>query len=473
VPRFVERELREFLDCGILAHGFLRVHCDACGKDRLVAYSCKGRAFCPSCGGRRMADTAAHLVDRVFPEVPVRQWVLSLPFALRYRLAYDASLVSAVLRVFLRAVFASTARRAREHFGIGQARCGSVTFVQRFGGAVNLNVHLHTLALDGVYVTHDPGGVHFLQVPPPDDAEVARVTLQVARRIAKLLERRGLAREADPEAVDPLSSDEPLLAALYAAAVHGRVATGPRAGQRITRLGDRIDAEDVAAPRGPRCAEAAGVSVHANVAVPGRDRERLERLVRYVARPAVATERLSLLPDGRVLYALKNRWRDGTTHVAFEPVDFVARLAALVPPPRFHLVRYSGILAPAARFRAQVVPEGPGPTQPVASHPGCPARGSRDAAAPPGPDRAPTKRNRPRPRNYSWAELMRRVFLVDVLECADCHGRMRILAAIHSPEAIRAILECLGLPSRAPPIAAAATDPETDGIEPDIDFDDA
>src|SRR5213596_807259 len=95
-PRF-ELELRSFLECGVLAHGFLRVHCDACGEDRVVAFSCKGRAVCSSCGGRRMADTAAHLVDRVLPKVPVRQWVLSLPFALRYRLAYDARLVRDVL----------------------------------------------------------------------------------------------------------------------------------------------------------------------------------------------------------------------------------------------------------------------------------------------------------------------------------------------------------------------------------------
>lgn len=96
VPRFVERELRGFLRCGILARGFVRVHCDECGLDRVVAFSCKGRGLCPSCGGRRMADTAAHLVDRVLPEVPVRQWVLSLPFGLRYRLAYDAPLTSAI-----------------------------------------------------------------------------------------------------------------------------------------------------------------------------------------------------------------------------------------------------------------------------------------------------------------------------------------------------------------------------------------
>jgi hypothetical protein len=75
IPRFVEREMRKFLECGIAARGFQRVHCDACGKDRILPYSCKCRGFCPSCCGRRMAETAAHLVDYVFPEVPVRQWV--------------------------------------------------------------------------------------------------------------------------------------------------------------------------------------------------------------------------------------------------------------------------------------------------------------------------------------------------------------------------------------------------------------
>jgi len=137
VPRFVERELRSYLDCGVLARGFLRVHCDACGKDRLVPFSCKGRGFCASCCGRRMADTAAHLVDRVFPAVPVRQWVLSLPFALRYRLAYDAPLVSDVLRIFVQVVFGSFRRRAGFPAAGRTIRCGAVTFVQRFGDALN------------------------------------------------------------------------------------------------------------------------------------------------------------------------------------------------------------------------------------------------------------------------------------------------------------------------------------------------
>ncbi len=79
LPAFVQRELRAYLRCGILSHGFARVHCWSCGKDAVVAFSCKRRGFCPSCGGRRMADCAAHLVDRVLPEVPVRQWVFTLP----------------------------------------------------------------------------------------------------------------------------------------------------------------------------------------------------------------------------------------------------------------------------------------------------------------------------------------------------------------------------------------------------------
>jgi len=72
LPRFVEQEFREFLSCGCLASGFARFHCDACGLDRLVPFSCKGRGFCPSCGGRRMAEPAAHLVDRVFSDVAIR-----------------------------------------------------------------------------------------------------------------------------------------------------------------------------------------------------------------------------------------------------------------------------------------------------------------------------------------------------------------------------------------------------------------
>ena len=89
LPRFVREEFERYLHCGILAHGFARVHCGACGHDLLVAFSCKNRGICPSCSARRMHDTAVHLTERVLPHVPVRQWVLSLPRWARWALARD------------------------------------------------------------------------------------------------------------------------------------------------------------------------------------------------------------------------------------------------------------------------------------------------------------------------------------------------------------------------------------------------
>ena len=380
VPHFVERELRSFLECGVAAYGFLRVHCDTCGRDRLVPYSCKGRAFCPSCGGRRMADTAAHLVDRVFPEVPVRQWVLSLPFSLRYRLAYDATRVRDMLQIFVRAIFALIRRRAGIPAVNRQARCGGVTFVQRFGDALNLNVHFHSLALDGIYVTDDEGKLAFRRAAPPNDADIARLAECFCRRVTRLLDRRGLGPELGADDSDTLPRNQPLLAELYSASVTGRVAVGPRTGTRVAKVGDAVECEDLAVPNGRRCATISGFSVHAGVCISAHNRLRLERLCRYSARPSVATDRLSLLPDGRLLYRLRHRWRDGTTHVIFEPLDLLARLAALVPPPRFNIIRYYGMFAPTARLRPRVIAQGRKP-QPAGEHPGCPLR-SRGAQHP-------------------------------------------------------------------------------------------
>ncbi len=128
IPAYVERDLRKFLECGILAHGFARAHCDACGHDFLIAYSCKGRGICPSCNTRRMAETAAHLVDHVFPAVPVRQWVISFPKRLRYFLVRDASLLNRVVRIALSEVERTT-RIGSE--GANEARTGGVAFLHR------------------------------------------------------------------------------------------------------------------------------------------------------------------------------------------------------------------------------------------------------------------------------------------------------------------------------------------------------
>lgn len=104
LPAFVTEEFEAYLGCGLLSRGCLHVRCEQCGDEMVVAFSCKGR-FCPSCGSRRMTGLAAQLVDRVIPDVPVRQWVLSLPWSLRYQLAFDAALCRDVLAVFIRVLF--------------------------------------------------------------------------------------------------------------------------------------------------------------------------------------------------------------------------------------------------------------------------------------------------------------------------------------------------------------------------------
>jgi transposase-like zinc-binding protein/putative transposase len=132
-----------------------------------VPSSCKGRAVCPSCGGRRMAERAAHLLDHVFPPVPVRQWVLSLPHGIRYVLAWDHPLCRAVVGVFMRAVLGFLRRRARERQGVANGRGGAVAIIQRFGSALNLNVHVHALVVDGEDAEDGLGGLCCHPATPP------------------------------------------------------------------------------------------------------------------------------------------------------------------------------------------------------------------------------------------------------------------------------------------------------------------
>ena len=489
VPAFVERELRAYLKCGILAHGFVRLECAKCGSNRLVAFSCKGRGFCPSCGGRRMAETAAFLVDHVLPFTPVRQWVLSLPIALRYRLAYDSGLAADVLQVFIRAVFTSLRRRARHKLGPGKYECGAITFVQRFGDALNLNLHYHSIVLDGVYLTDQSERSRFRPLPEPRNEDVERVTRQIVRRLRALLVRRSLTADADIGDADPLAADEPLLAKIYAASVQGHTAMGPRAGRRLLRMGELVDPEESASLDNPRCTSIDGVSLHANVAVPARDRRRLERLCRYVTRPPIATQRLSRLDDGRLLYRLKRRWRDGTTHVVYEPMELVEKLAGIIPPPRCHMTRYHGVLAPRAALRHVAVndrvhascrEEKATPRREPSSCHSTPHAADRSVASNRSDrgragssqrcaSREPRERSNP-PRCtlpwIPWAELMRRVFAVDVLQCPACGGAMRVLAVIHPPDATREILESMGLSARAPPLAPSRVE-HAAGIETD------
>ena len=138
LPAFVVAELRGFLRCGIHANGFSRVRCPDCRHEFAVPFSCKGRGFCPSCCGRHMASTAAHLVDHVLPDIPYRQWVLTLPFELRLLVAYDPAICSALLKTFIHQVDRWTLARARD-LGVERPVWGGFTVMQRFGSDLRLN----------------------------------------------------------------------------------------------------------------------------------------------------------------------------------------------------------------------------------------------------------------------------------------------------------------------------------------------
>ncbi len=145
-PSHVRREFERYLSCGAMCCGFARLKCRSCQRERLVAFSCKGRAICPSCVGRKMADSAAHLVDNVLPQAPYRQWTLSLPKHVRWKMVREPALLSRVQATFLRTVFTWQRRLAKRELGIAQPLCGAVSFVQRFGSLLQLYLHAQYLA---------------------------------------------------------------------------------------------------------------------------------------------------------------------------------------------------------------------------------------------------------------------------------------------------------------------------------------
>ena len=263
---------------------------------------------------------------------------------------------------------------------------------------------------------------------------MAHILAIVRARVGRLLARRHLEPSDDTAVADPLAEASPLLAGLVGASVQGRVALGPRAGARVRRLGDEPDLGHVTS-RGPRQAQLDGFDLHANVWIPPNNRARLEHLCRYLLRPPLAQDRLRLRADGRVLIELKTVWRDGTSHFLFEPIEFLEKLAALIPRPAVNLLVYHGVLAPRARWRSQVV-----------------------RYARPAPDGiALTPHPAGLSQAWTWAASMRRVFAVDVLACPRCGGRLRVIATIQDPAVVRAILAHLGLalgpdsPGPAPP----------------------
>jgi len=288
-----------------------------------------------------------------------------------------------------------------------------------------------------------------------------------------------------------------------------------RGAVRTLREGAGAEEEDPSAGRQPPldggAVERDGFNLHAGIAIPADDDLGRERLMRYGARPPLALDRLRRLPGGRLAYRIK-QLRDGRAkHRVMTPLEFLARLAALVPPPRYPLLRYSGVLGPRSSWRRDVVPrplkKANACDQPTKKHepPSSPSGGNgakeqagrrdttrehragaqRSAAgtpalhsasrAKPASAAGPSATVQLTPNVLSvkhwdrllggllyaaspridWPSLLRRSFDVDVLKCASCGGRVRVLGEITEPTIVGVILETLGMPTEAPPVGRA------------------
>jgi Putative transposase len=216
------------------------------------------------------------------------------------------------------------------------------------------------------------------------------------------------------------TSDEDPSNQLLGSSITYRIAVGPQQGRKVFTLQTLPDCQSDN-PFSSSVGEVAGFSLHAGVATKAYERAKLERLCRYITRPAVSTKRLSMTRNGRVRYELKTPWRNGTTHVIFEPLDFISRLVSLIPKPRVNLTRFHGVFAPNSKHRAQVTPARRIKVKKHRSH---------DV------EQTPTERR----VAMTWAQRLKRVFNIDIETCSECGGDIRIVASIEDPVVIQKIL---------------------------------
>ena len=353
-----------------------------------------------------MAEQAYHLVDRVLPRrIPYRLWVLTLPWELARAVAYDADLCSRVFAIFAEEVGRWQCQRASAR-GFASTKAGSILEIQRFADAVQLFVHGHLLAPDGVFHERADGQVCWRGVGPPTEADLAGIVTRVTERLARLLARRA-GRVPDGPAGE---SGGRLLAQCAEARPCGRVTLE---GSNPPARGPRR--------RKPLCVRSPeGLELHAAVHVKAADRTGLERLCKYLARPPISEDRLRRLPDGRIEVRLK-RPRGTTRALVFEPRAPIARMVALIPLPMTNLRRAYGALSSAHRWRARIVPRPADPTQtgkPVAPK---------------------------RPAKMGWAALLARTWGIEVLRCGACAGRLYFVACVFAPTAVQAIVASVQL----------------------------
>ena len=399
-----------------------------------------------------MAETAAHLCDHVFPRLPVRQWVLSVPKRLRYFMQRDGPVLAMVLRIFMR-VIAQTLQThcsGAAHVDKANLHIGAVAFIHRFGSSLNEHVHFHVCVVDGVF-EEVQGNVIFLPACGIDVDTVAQVQATLRRRILRAFVGRGLLESFEAKEMLGYSHS--------------------------------------------------GFSVDVGVCIEAYDRVGLERLLRCCARPPFAMERLRKAGSELVYRCGKQHSEPRSDSIRgskadelhLTPLELIDRIAALIPPPRTHRHRYFGVLAPNSPLRSAVTAMAAAPAQ-VAAVPAepasagecsqSPAQSGHAGASAAGPANTPEPKQASAPpkraAHYLWAVLIARIYEVFPLVCPNCGGLMHIIAFIAHSADIRQILDHIGVDAEPPHITPARGPPlwdecdaqagEGSQIEPDWDL---
>ena len=245
---------------------------------------------------------------------------------------------------------------------------------------------------------------------------INRACLPLPQRTVKLLEKRGLIvrdQGGDDKFLD--LKDTEAIDHLHSSSITYQIALGKHKGQKALTLGVISNFKAQKEKEKPFLSRYSGFSLHGGISCKPHDRKKLEHICRYISRPSLSEERLSVNFQGQVVYKLKTAYRNGTTHIILDPLDFLSRLSSLIPRPRVHLTRFHGVFAPHFKHRSLITP------QPVFSDK---------------KDKTSFKEQRKQKKSYSmgWAKTLKRVFEIDIQTCLKCGGQIKVISAIHNQQ---------------------------------------
>lgn len=357
-------------------------------------------------------------------------------------MATNRKLTNAVHRIVSKEIMAFYERQAEDR-GIENALHGGSTFIQRFGSACNLNVHFHSVVIEGVYSV-STGVPVFYRLRGPTDEETGDILEVIADKLIRYLRKINYLAPEDDESSETAApfdqtfeGSEQLTAAAFASNSM-KIAFGVNAGKNVRRIGKTFGfVGEHAMIKSTRCALVNGFSLHANRFVGERERSKLEDLLSYAARPSFSNKRLSLKDPqhlaGDFVYELKSQWTDGTRAIQLSREELFEKLAALIPPPYIHLSRHFGVFSSSSKWRSKIV------TRPQVKKGFTLPRGKSSV------------------ERMSWSKLLVRVFKIDVMRCPVCSTRLNPdqWERVDSQPHIALMLVALNIEPHPPPIASA------------------